>query len=138
MSERLATAYIPDLSESLARKAEEWPTLGKILRGEVSMRPLPTSSSIDSQGGHLGRWDLYEVTIPGAGPDSSDWETYLSHWKPLPLSPDLYQQPARPRVTILTGEGQLPLSHDPEIIDAVVNEMYRQKDLHEEPENLDY
>ena len=132
MSERVIAAYTPDLSESLARKAEESPTLGKILRGEVPMRPLDTGHSFDSRDGQLGRWRTYEVTIPSARPDGSDWETYLSRWERLPLTPRPYQQLAQPRVNILTGEGQMPLSHDPEVVDAVVNEMYRQEALHTE------
>jgi hypothetical protein len=132
MSEQLPTSYAPELSESLARKAEESPTLGKILRGETRMKPLPTGESFDSYDGQLGRWYTYEVTIPGARPDGSDWETYLSRWERLPLGTAPYQQPAAPRLTILTGEGQMPFSQDPEIVHAVVGEMRRQEDLSRE------
>ncbi|HSX06444.1 MAG TPA: hypothetical protein VLG92_01860 [Candidatus Saccharimonadia bacterium] len=129
MREYLPGAARPELSERLARKADESPTLGKILRGEVPMRLLPTGHDFDYQGGELGRWRTYEVTVPGAKPDGSGWETYMSRWERLPLATTGYNRPAGPRVTILTGEGQMPLSDDPEVIEAVVGEMYRQEDL---------
>jgi hypothetical protein len=135
MSEQLARSTPAELNERLARKAEESPTLGKILRGEVPMKPLQTGHNFDHQGGELGTWHTYEVTIPGAKPDGSDWETYLSRWERLPLVTQGYNKPAGPRVNILTGEGQMPLSQDPEVIEAVVGEMYRQGDLFRAAEN---
>jgi hypothetical protein len=134
MSEQLSPVR-PALNERLARKAEGSPSLGKILRGEVPMIPLDTGHGFDYQGGELGRWRTCAVTIPDGKPDGSNWETHLSRWERLPLATQGYNRPAGPRVTILTGEGQIPLSHDPEVIGAVVDEMYRQEDLFRAGEN---
>lgn len=129
MSEQIVPEYVPELSEHVAQAAAESPTLGKILYGQVPMRPLDTGHSFDYQEGQLGQWRTYEVTIPGARPDGSDWPTYLSRWERLPLVTAPYQRPAAERVTILTGQGQMPFAQDPEVVKAVTREMRRQENL---------
>jgi hypothetical protein len=114
-----------EVAERLRRKAEESPTLGALLDGRFEARRISDDSSVqgldaDPYTGQLGRWTCYETTIEGVRPDGSGWGTYMSVWRRLPLEASAYGSKAKTKLHILTGDGDVPFSDDPEVTQAVI------------------
>ena len=116
------------ISEGLAEKAAETPSLDMILRGRTMIVPLDGNTNVfKSVGNFSGRSSTYEITFPGYRHDGTDWTTWITDWKPDHEFEGYRKAPPR-SLSILTGRGEIPYSLDLEVITAVVAEAHRQED----------
>lgn len=119
---------VPEIIGSPAEKADELPALERILRGEATIRPQGEDLMTRPDDGVLCRVYTFEITIPEAKPDGSDWVTSLSYWAPSPAdsNDEWWQDKPSDTLTILTGHGDIRFLRDPEVITAILDEISRQ------------
>ncbi|HSH17860.1 MAG TPA: hypothetical protein VK978_00600 [Candidatus Saccharimonadales bacterium] len=116
------------ISDHLARKAAESPSLGMIINCQAQFVPLEDNQYVPKDKYDFpGYSSTYEVTFPGYRQDGSDWRTWMTHWQPRTAYEGYRRAPAE-TLTILTGEGDMTYSDDPEVVSAVAAEARRQED----------
>ncbi|KKW12817.1 MAG: hypothetical protein UY50_C0003G0022 [Parcubacteria group bacterium GW2011_GWA2_49_9] len=90
-------------------------TIEQILEGNSEIRFL--SDSLDTRDTFEGKWQgrayLYEVKMR----DGKVWN--LTVWFPATIAPDPYKKKPKMQITILTNQGEMPLSANQETLDRV-------------------
>ena len=90
-------------------------TIEEILEGNSEIKFL--SDSLDTRDTFEGKWQgrayLYEVKMR----DGRVWN--LTVWFPAAIAPDPYKEKPKMQITILTNQGEMPLSANQETLQKV-------------------
>jgi hypothetical protein len=74
----------------------------------------------------------YTVDLPRAGRNDT-WTTYFTVWSRLPLNYGDWVKPPGNQLFMTTGQGEMRFSDDPDVVNDVINEIYRQMEVQNDP-----
>lgn len=117
-----------DASQTEAGPKGQSPTFRNIVEGRAKITHAGGFVQSRTVGGRdfIGTSHQYEVTLPKPDKPEETWTTYLTRWDPAPLEPKPFERRPEPQLFITTGQGEMPFSNDPEVVNKVFDEISRQ------------
>ena len=125
----------PSRLEQIEYDGKRPTVIENILNGQAKIEFL--SESMETRGRYQGTTYCYGLTVPHLTKPNEKWVTTLSVWFPAafyPLFDERMNRKPEMQIDILTGQGEMALSRNPETLRKVYDEMRRQAD-HAKKEN---